>query len=66
MTETTALLRALHCDLTAICSLLAALCDKSGAALFLNTEEISESLSKSNRYCLLADELEEKGVLDDD
>lgn len=60
MTETAALLRALHCDLTAVCSLLAALYNKSGGTLFLSTEDVSESLSKASKYCRLADELEEK------
>lgn len=60
MTETTALLRALHCDMTAICSLLVALYNKSGGALFLSTEYVSKSLSKARGYCRLADELEEK------
>lgn len=60
MTETTALLRALHCDLAAVCTLLAALCDKSGAAVFLDTDGISKSLSKARKYCCLADELEDE------
>lgn len=60
MTETTALLRASHCDLAAVCTLLAALCDKSGAAIFLDTDGISKSLSKAGKYCRLADELGEK------
>lgn len=60
MTETTALLRALHCDLTAICSLLAALDNESGGTLSLTTENVSESLSKARKYCCLADELDKK------
>ena len=60
MTETTALLRSLNCELAAVCTLLAALCDKSGAAIFLDTEGISKSLSKARKYCCLADELGEK------
>lgn len=60
MTETTALLRALHCDFAAVCTLLAALCDKSGVAIFLDTEGISKSLRKASEYCSLADELGEK------
>lgn len=60
MTETTALLRALHCDLTAICSLLAAQFSKSGGTIFLSTEDVSRSLSKARKYCRLADELEEE------
>lgn len=60
MSETTALLRALHCDLTAICSLLAALYNKSGGTLFLSTEVVPKSLSEASKYCRLADELEEK------
>ena len=60
MTETTALLRALHCDLTAICSLLAAQFSKSGGTIFLSSDSVSKSLSKASEYCLLADELEEK------
>lgn len=58
MTETTALLRALHCDLAAVCTLLAALCDKSGVAIFLDTEGVSTSLRKASAYC--TDELGEE------
>lgn len=62
MTETTALLRALHCDLAAVRTILAALCDKSGAAIFLDTEGVLTSLRKAREYCCLADELgEEEG-----
>lgn len=60
MTETTALLRALHCELAAVGTLLAALCDKSGAAIFLDTECVLTSLRKASAYCSLADELEDK------
>ena len=60
MTETTALLRALHCDLAAVCALLAALCDKSGVATFLDTEGVLTTLRKARKYCCLADELGEK------
>ena len=60
MTETTALLRALHFDLTAVCTLLAALYNKSGGTLFLSTEGLPESLSKASKYCRLADEMAEK------
>lgn len=60
MTETTALLRALHCDLTSICSLIAAQFNKSGGTLFLSSEAVSKSLSKASEYCRLADELEEE------
>lgn len=60
MTETTALLRALHCDLMVVCSLLAALYNESGGTLFLSTEDVSKSLSKASGYCRLADELEKK------
>lgn len=58
MTETAALLRALHCDLAAVCTLLAALCDKSGVAIFLDTDGVLKSLRKASEYCSLADELE--------
>lgn len=60
MKETTALLRALHYDLTVISALLAALYNKSGGAIFLSTENVSELLSKASKYCRQADELQEK------
>lgn len=60
MTETSALLRALHCDLAAVCTLLAALCDKSGVAILLDTEGVLTSLRKARKYCCLADELGEE------
>lgn len=60
MTETTALLRALHCDLAAVCTMLAALCDKSGVTIFLDTDGVLASLRNASEYCSLADELGEK------
>lgn len=60
MTETTAILRALNCELAAVCTMLAALCDKSGAAIFLDTEGVLKSLRNASEYCSLADELGEK------
>lgn len=57
MTETTALLRALNCELAAVCTLLAALCDKSGVAIFLDTEGVLNALRNASEYCSLADEL---------
>lgn len=62
MTETTALLRALNCELAAVCTVLAALCDKSGVAILLDTEGVLEALRNASEYCRLADELgEEEG-----
>lgn len=62
MTGTTALLRASHCDLAAVCALLAALCDKSGTGIFLDTEGVLNVLRKASEHCGLADELgEEEG-----
>lgn len=60
MTETTALLRALHCDLAAVCTLLAALCDKSGVAIFVDTDGVLKALRKASEYCSIADELGEE------
>lgn len=59
MTETTALLRALHCDLMAICTLLAALYSKSGGTISLTTDGIQKSLIKARKYYRLANELKE-------
>lgn len=60
MTETTALLRALNCELAAVCTLLAALCDKSGVAIFLDTEGGLKALRNASEYCSIADELGEE------
>lgn len=60
MTETTALLRALHYDLTAICTLLAALYNKSGGTINLTTGGLKKSLIKARKYRRLADELDGK------
>ena len=62
MTETTALLRALHCDLAAVCSFLAALWYKTGesGATSMYAETASRALLKAGSYYRLADELEEK------
>lgn len=60
MTETTALLRALHCDLAATNGLLAALLYKKGKTGSPYAETISWAMQKSGVYYRLADELEEK------
>ena len=59
MTETTALLRALHCDLSAACALLAALFYKKGVKDYPYVETASKALQKAGTYYRLADKLEE-------
>ena len=59
MTETTALLRALHCDLSATNGLLAALLyNKEMVSPY--DETISLAMRKANVYYRLADELEKE------
>lgn len=60
MTETTALLRALHCDLAATNGLLAALLYKKGETGSPYDETISWAMQKSGVYYRLANELEEE------
>lgn len=62
MTETTALLRALHCDLAAVCNFLAALWYETGESgtTSMYAETASKALCKAGSYYRLADELEEK------
>lgn len=59
MTETTAPLRALHCDLAATNGLLPR-CYKKGKTGSPYAETISWAMQKSGVYYRLADELEEK------
>lgn len=60
MTETTALLRALHCDLAATNGLLAALLHKKWNTGSPYDETISRAMQKSGVYYRLADVLEDK------
>lgn len=59
MTETTALLRALHCDLAAVCGLLTALVYKNGEIESPYVGTASRAIQKAGAYYRLADELEE-------
>ena len=60
MTETTALLRALHCDLVATNGLIAALLYKKGETGSPYDETISRAMQKSGVYYRLAGDLEKK------
>lgn len=60
MTETAALLRALHCDLAAITGLLAAMLYNNGETNSHYNATISASIQNACAYYDLADELEEK------
>lgn len=57
MTETTALLRALHCDLVATNGILAALLNESGKTPTQYDETISSAIQNAVVYYRLADEL---------
>lgn len=57
MTETTALLRAIHCDLAAVCGFLAALAYEKGATDSPYAGNISEALAEAGRHYRLADKL---------
>lgn len=59
MTETTALLRALHCDLTATNGLLAALLYESGEHGSPYDETISLAVQEAGEHYRIANELEE-------
>ena len=60
MTETTALLRALHCDLVATNGILAALLNESGKTPTPYDETITLAIQNASVYYGLADELTEK------
>lgn len=61
MTETTALLRALHCDLVATNGILAAMFPDGGKAHSPYDETITLAIQTASVYYGLADELADKG-----
>lgn len=60
MTETTALLRALHCDLVATYGILAAMLPDNGKTSSPYDETIILAIQNASVYYGLADELAEK------
>lgn len=60
MTETTALLRAIHFDLAAICNFLAVQHGKSDVICGTHIEAASYAIARADTYYCLADELEEE------
>lgn len=61
MTETTALLRALHCDLVATNGILAALLDDGSKTSTLCDETVTLAVQNASVFCSLADKLAENG-----
>lgn len=64
MTETTALLRAIHCDLAAIGGFLAALYYRPGGAGSKRFVPALDALDEAGTYQRLADELAEEAAND--
>lgn len=62
MTETTALLRAIHCDIVAACGLLAALFYEYAGNESPYEGVVSKALNDANVYCSLANELAMKNT----
>lgn len=61
MTEETALLRAIHCDMAATCGLLAALLYEKVGNDSLYEDVVSNALNDAGRYYNLANKMATKG-----